>query len=207
MRLNLPDHDFAGYIFDLDGTLVDSMPLHYRAWDAAMREAGLVGALDEDLFYSLGGVPTRRVAELMADHYGLVIDPDAVMHRKEALFLELMAEAAVIEPVAAIARRAAARGKRVAIATGSAPDVALPVLEATGLRELFDVIVTPLDVAPGRGKPLPDMFLLAAEKIGVAPSDCVVFEDAEPGLVAARAAGMTVVRVSSRELDRPSTRT
>lgn len=207
MRLNLPDHDFAGYIFDLDGTLVDSMPLHYRAWDAAMREAGLVGALDEDLFYSLGGVPTRRVAELMADRYGLVIDPDAVMHRKEALFLEIMAEAAVIEPVAAIARRAAARGKRVAIATGSAPDVALPVLEATGLRELFDVIVTPLDVAPGRGKPLPDMFLLAAEKIGVAPSDCVVFEDAEPGLVAARAAGMTVVRVSSRELDRPSTRT
>jgi HAD superfamily hydrolase (TIGR01509 family) len=203
MHLDLPSRAFAAYIFDLDGTLIDSMPLHYRAWDAAMKEAGLVGTLDEDLFYSLGGIPTRRVAELTAEHYGLVIDPDAVMHRKELLYLEGLSEVTVIEAVAEIARAAAARGTPIAIATGGTPDVALPALTASGLRPLFDVVVTPLDVGPGRGKPAPDMFLLAAERLGVAPADCVVFEDAEPGMVAARAAGMAVVRVPSRERVRP----
>ena len=66
MKLEIPPGDFAGYIFDLDGTLVDTMPLHYRAWDAAMRKVGLNAPLDEELFYSLGGVPTKRVAELIA---------------------------------------------------------------------------------------------------------------------------------------------
>ena len=92
MKLEIPDGDFGGYIFDLDGTLVDTMPLHYRAWDEAMREVGLNAPLDEELFYSLGGVPTKRVAELIAAHYGLKIDPHAVFDRKEALFLELGAQ-------------------------------------------------------------------------------------------------------------------
>src|SRR6188508_130045 len=74
MKLDIPEGDFAGYIFDLDGTLIDTMPLHYRAWDAAMRSAGLQSTLDEDLFYSLGGVPTVRVAELIAQHYGMTVD-------------------------------------------------------------------------------------------------------------------------------------
>jgi HAD superfamily hydrolase (TIGR01509 family) len=200
MRLILPDRTFRGYIFDLDGTLIDSMPVHFRAWDLAMREAGLAETLDEELFYSLGGVPTRQVAELMARQYELTINVDAVMHRKEDLYLRLLDEVQVIEPVAAIARDAVARGLPVAIATGGTPDVALPGLDAAGLRALFPVVVTPLDVAPGRGKPAPDMFLLAAERIGVAPGDCVVFEDAEPGIKAAEAAGMTVVRVPSRAL-------
>ena len=203
MQLDIPNRDFAGYIFDLDGTLVDTMPLHYRAWDAAMREVGMTGVLDEELFYSLGGVPTRRVAQLLAEHYGLEIDADVVTHRKETLYLELLAEVRSIEPVAAIARAAVARGKPVAIATGGTPEVAYPSLDASGLRSLFSVVITPLDVAPGRGKPAPDMFLLAAERLGVRPQDCIVFEDAEPGMEAARAAGMTVVRVPSRELLQP----
>ncbi len=203
MQLDIPNRDFAGYIFDLDGTLVDTMPLHYRAWDAAMREVGMTGVLDEELFYSLGGVPTRRVAQLLAEHYALEIDADAVTHRKETLYLELVAEVRTIEPVAEIARAAVARGKPVAIATGGTPEVAYPSLDASGLRSLFSVVITPLDVAPGRGKPAPDMFLLAAERLGVRPQDCIVFEDAEPGMEAARAAGMTVVRVPSRELLQP----
>ena len=89
MKLDIPAGDFAGYIFDLDGTLVDTMPLHYRAWDAAMRHAGLKCPLDEELFYSLGGVPTKRVAELIAEHYGLTIDVHAVFDHKESLFGEL----------------------------------------------------------------------------------------------------------------------
>lgn len=197
MELDIPAGDFTGYIFDLDGTLIDTMPLHYKAWDAAMKKHGLKETLDEDLFYSLGGVPTVRVAELIAAHYGLVIDPLKVEHTKEELFLTMLEAVVHIEPVVAFARRVSATHP-VAIATGGMPEIAIPALKATGLDGLFKIVVTPRDVAPGRGKPEPDMFLLAAEKMGVPPAQCLVFEDAEPGIQAARAAGMKVVRVPSR---------
>lgn len=195
MKLNIPPGDFAGYIFDLDGTLVDTMPLHYRAWDAAMRHVGLKCKLDEELFYSLGGVPTRRVAQLIAEHYQLSIDPEAVFHHKESLFHELQADAKLIAPVADFARRAA-QTHPVAIASGGPRVIVNRSLELSGLRPLFKVVVTADDVV--HGKPSPDMFLLAAEKMRVAPEKCLVFEDAEPGMRAAEAAGMKWVRVPSR---------
>jgi len=197
MQLDIPPGDFAGYIFDLDGTLVDTMPLHYLAWDEAIRQVGLKEPLSEDLFYSLGGVPTLRVAELIGQHYGLTLDPEAVMHTKEQLYLRLVSQAKPIEPVVAFLRRVALTHP-CAIATGGTPDVALPALDAVGLKSFFKVIVTPCDVPPGRGKPAPDMFLLAAEKMGVPANRCLVFEDAEPGIRAALAAGMQVVHVPSR---------
>lgn len=195
MKLEIPAGEFAGYIFDLDGTLVDTMPLHYRAWDAAMRNAGLTCALDEDLFYSLGGVPTRRVAELIAEHYHLTIDPLAVFHHKESLFTELQADAKLIEPVAEFARRVA-RAHPVAIASGGPREVVRRSLELAGLASLFSAVVTADDVV--HGKPSPDTFLLAAKQMGVPPERCLVFEDAEPGMRAADAAGMQWVRVPSR---------
>ncbi len=195
MKLEIPAGEFAGYIFDLDGTLVDTMPLHYRAWDAAMRSAGLTCTLDEDLFYSLGGVPTRRVAELIAAHYGLAVDPHVVFHHKEALFGELQADAKIIEPVAAFARRVT-QTHPAAIASGGPREVVLRSLQLSGLAPLFKVVVTADDVV--NGKPSPDMFLLAAKLMQVPPERCLVFEDAEPGMRAADAAGMQWVRVPSR---------
>ena len=195
MQLDIPPGDFAGYIFDLDGTLIDTMPLHYRAWDAAMRQVGMRGTLDEDLFYSLGGVPTLRVAELLAQHYGLTIDPPAVFHDKEARFTALQAEAQLIEPVVAIARRVA-KTHPVAIASGGPRVVVRRSLELAGLTSLFKVVVSADDVV--HGKPAPDMFLLAAKQMGVPAAGCLVFEDAEPGMRAAEAAGMQWVRVASR---------
>lgn len=201
MKLEIPARDFGGYIFDLDGTLVDSMPLHYRAWDEAMQRAGLRQKLDEDLFYSLGGVPTRRVAELMGEHYGLRLDAEKVFHEKEALFLGLQAELKLIEPVVEFARRVA-QTHPVAVASGGPRDIVHETLGLTGLAPLFPVVVTPEDVV--FGKPAPDMFLLAAKKLGVPPADCLVFEDAEPGIAAAITAGMQWVRVPSRpQLARP----
>ncbi len=197
MQLDIPAGDFAGYIFDLDGTLVHTMPLHYFAWDAAMRHHGLQEALSEDLFYSLGGVPTVRVAELIGEHYGLTLNPEEVEVTKERLFLEKLEAVEHIAPVVAFARKMAATHP-IAIATGGMPQVAAAALRAAGLSELFPIVVTPKDVDPGRGKPAPDMFLLAAKKMGVAPETCLVFEDAEPGVQAALAAGMQVVRVPSR---------
>jgi beta-phosphoglucomutase family hydrolase len=199
MQLDIPAGDFAGYIFDLDGTLVDTMPLHYRAWNDAMQHAGLRTQLSEDLFYSLGGVPTRRVAELLAQHYGLTVDVEAVFHDKERRFMELQPSARLIEPVVAIARAQFGRVP-LAVASGGPRVIVRQVLDLMGLKPLFPVVVTPEDVA--HGKPAPDMFLLAASRMGVPPQSCLVFEDADPGIRAAEAAGMQWVVVPSRPVER-----
>jgi HAD superfamily hydrolase (TIGR01509 family) len=173
------------------------MPLHYRAWEAALRHHGMRGRLDVEFFYSLGGVPTEECVARFAEHCGLVLDAEEVTRHKEGLFLELLPGARRIAEVAGFAERVA-KTHPVAVATGGGREVALPALRATGLADLFKIVITPADVAPGRGKPAPDMFLLAAERMGVPPGDCLVFEDAGPGIQAAVAAGMRVVRVPSR---------
>ncbi len=199
MRLDIPEGPFAGYIFDCDGTLVDTMPLHYRAWNIAMQRSGLRGELDEDLFYSLGGVPTRRVAELLGAHYRLGLDPDRLFVEKEEIFLELQEELRVIPAVVEFAR-AVARRAPVSVASGGPKPIVRQTLERTGLADLFRIVVTPEDVT--HGKPAPDMFLLAAAQMGVEPKQCLVFEDADPGFRAAEAAGMQWVRVDSRGMAR-----
>lgn len=200
MKLDIPAGDFAGYIFDCDGTLVDTMPLHYRAWNIAMQRCGLKGDLSEEFFYSLGGVPTRRVAELMGQHYSLSLDPDRVFVEKEEIFMELQGDLRVIEPVVEFARNVARRAP-VSVASGGPKPIVRATLERTGLLDLFPVVVTPEDVT--QGKPAPDMFLLAAAKMSVPPERCLVFEDADPGVAAARAAGMQWVFVPSRTMARP----
>ena len=195
MKLHIPEGDFAGFIFDCDGTLVDTMPLHFRAWNQAMQEAGLKGELSEELFYSLGGMPTRRVAQVMATHYGLSIDVERVFLQKEKRFLEMQAEMRVIKPVVDFARRRHGHAP-MSVASGGPRDVVMKTLELMGIDALFPVVVTPEDVT--HGKPSPDMFLLAARLMGVPPERCLVFEDARPGFEAATAAGMKYVVVASR---------
>ena len=202
MKLDIPPGDFAGYLFDLDGTLVDTMPLHFVAWRHALWQCGLGRDLDEDFFYSLGGVPTLLVAQRIGEHYGVRLDAAQVELVKEKFYLEHLREAKLIRPVADFARRVA-RTHPVAIVTGGMPEVAQAALESSGLSPLFSIVVTPADVPAGHGKPAPDMFLLAARRMGVAPERCLVFEDAEPGVKGAQAAGMQVVRVRSRELNQP----
>lgn len=195
MQLQIPEGDYSGYIFDLDGTLVDTMPLHYTAWEAALRKAGLKGPLDKNRFYELGGVPSRRVAGLLGKHHGLALDPVAVYKDKEESFMGSLQKLALIAPVVEFARRVS-RDHPVAIASGGTRDVVTSTLEKTGLAPLFPIVVTADDVE--HGKPAPDMFLLAARRMGVAPGDCLVFEDGQPGIRAAEAAGMKWVFVSSR---------
>lgn len=195
MKLDIPPGDFAGYIFDCDGTLVDTMPLHYRAWDRAIQSAGLKETLSEELFYTLGGMPTKKVAAVFAKHYGLTIDVEWVFHHKEELFLEMQKEMKVIQPVVDFARKLHGR-RPMSVASGGPKPVVRKTLELMHLADLFPVVVTPEDVA--HGKPAPDMFLLAANQMGVPPERCLVFEDAEPGVQAAVAAGMPYVLVPSR---------
>jgi HAD superfamily hydrolase (TIGR01509 family) len=195
MQLKIPDGKFSGYIFDLDGTLVDTMPLHYSAWEAALRGAGLVGPLDRELFYELGGMPSRKVAVLLGARHGLTLDPEKVYLEKEALFKGSLQKLELVAPVIEFARRVA-RDHPVAVASGGTRDVVRSTLEKTGLAPLFPIVVTADDVL--HGKPAPDMFLMAARLMGVAPADCLVFEDGQPGIKAAEAAGMKWVFVPSR---------
>jgi len=193
MQLTIPEGDFAGYIFDLDGTLVDTMPLHYCAWRDTLHAFGLEAVLDEALFYAQGGSPTEKVAQTFNAHYGTDFDPIRVRDAKEQRFGELLPRAELVGPVVAFARARAAEGRPISVASGGLRHIVLDTLQAHGLAELFPVVVTVDDVA--HGKPAPDTFLLAAEKMGVSPTRCLVFEDAELGFRAAEAAGMRWVEV------------
>lgn len=189
-RVDLPEATFEGYIFDLDGTLVDSMPVHYHAWREALKRAGApYEAFLEDEFYSCGGKSAQDVVLFLNEKYGCSMEPTQVAHEKRAIYLDMLADqgAAPIQEVIDFISSLGAKPP-IAIATGSALPGALQTLEVAGLTGLFDIIITPDDVE--NGKPAPDMFLLAAEKIGADPNRCIVFEDAIPGIQAAERAGM-----------------
>jgi beta-phosphoglucomutase-like phosphatase (HAD superfamily) len=171
------------------------MPLHYLAWEAAIKNAGLQGRLDEDLFYKLGGMPSRKVAALLGERHGLKLDAEKVFLEKESLFKGSLQKLGLILPVIEFARRVSATHP-VSVASGGTRDVVHSTLEKTGLASLFPIVVTVDDVE--HGKPAPDMFLLAAKLMGVPPEKCLVFEDGEPGIRAAEAAGMKWVFVPSR---------
>ena len=135
------------------------------------------------------------MAQLLLAHFQLAADPLVLFHLKEELFVSMLNDVPLLEPVVAFARSVAPH-RPVSVASGGPRDVVHRSLERAGLRALFPVIITADDVV--HGKPAPDMFLLAAERMGVQPARCLVFEDAAPGIEAAHAAGMQVVHVDSR---------
>lgn len=181
---------FRGLIFDCDGTVVDTMPVHYAAWCRALSEVGI--RFPEDRFYSFAGAPTVTIIQTLAREQGVTCDAEAVAHEKERIYVASMGELEPIHSVVAIARRE--KGKRkMAIASGGWKRVVKESLAVIGVEDLFDAIVGADDVV--HGKPSPDVFLRAAELIGVAPAACVVYEDGELGFEAARRAGMEVIDV------------
>lgn len=196
MILELPDRDFGGYIFDCDGTLVDSMPLHFRAWMASFVHHEAPWHWTEDEFYANAGVPDRVTVMELNARYGVSLDPDSIHEIKAEWYSRHLSDLAPVPAVAALAKRYHEEGRKISVASGSDLSLVAPSLEVTGLAPLFDIVITPADVT--RGKPSPDMFLLAAERMGVDPADCLVFEDGKPGIEAAEAAGMKWVFVPSR---------
>jgi len=196
MILELPARDFDGYIFDCDGTLVDSMPLHFRAWSASFVHHGAPWEWTEDEFYANAGVPDRITVMELNQRFGADLCPDSIHEYKAEWYARHLHEIEAVAAVADLARRYHAEGRKISVASGSDISLVAPSLERAGLLELFDIIITPADVE--RGKPAPDMFLLAAERMGVAPRECLVFEDGQAGIDAANAAGMVSVFVPSR---------
>jgi len=182
-----------GLIFDCDGTLADSMPLHWHAWRMVTQRYGL--HFPEDRFYAFGGVPARDILKLLAEEQGRSLDHIAIAHEKEEAYLESLAQ---IEPIHAVVEIARSHHGKIpmAIASGGTQKIIGMVLDHLKIRRLFDAVVTSEMVE--NQKPAPDIFLEAARRIGVEARFCRAYEDTDLGLQAIRAAGMEAVDV--REL-------
>lgn len=184
------NHLPKGIIFDCDGTLADTMPLHWRAWQVIAARHRL--HLPEDRFYALGGVPSRDILKMLSQEQGVAIDHLAVAREKEAEYLPLIAQVEPINTVVGVAR--ANYGKvPLAVASGGTKKIIEQVLEHLGIRNLFKAIVTSEDVV--NQKPAPDIFLEAARRISIPPNRCRAYEDTDLGMQAIRAAGMEAVDV------------
>ena len=183
---------FDAFIFDCDGTLADTMPLHHRAWLAALGAANAGFDFGWELFVSRAGMSLERTVLELNQQFETHLDPMTVANAQRAHFERGLAGVTPIQAVLDFARQAAL-SHPVSVASGSQRRHVLETLELIGARELFDTVITPADVA--HGKPAPDMFLLAAERMGVAPERCLVLEDSALGVVAAANASMHVVLV------------
>ena len=179
-----------GLIFDCDGTIVDTMPIHYAAWCSTTAEHGL--EFSEERFYALGGVSPFEVLRKLSEEQGVNIDSDAVTFQKEAKYMELIGDAAEIPEVMQIVRENHGNIP-MAIASGGTHETVEGILQHCGIRHYFDAIVTSQDVE--NPKPAPDTFLEAARRINVAPEKCRAYKDADMGIKAIVAAGMEPVDV------------
>jgi beta-phosphoglucomutase family hydrolase len=188
--------EIKGIVFDCDGTLADTMPLHWKAWQSVTARHSL--HFPEERFYALGGVPSRDILKMLCEEQGRDLDCLALSHEKESAYLPFLPEVKAIEVVVAVAE--ANHGKLpMAVASGGMKHIIEQVLEHLKIRHYFDAIVTSEDVK--KQKPAPDIFLEAARRIGVDPKHCRAYEDTDLGLQAIRSAGMEPVDV--RELLAP----
>ena len=184
-------------IFDCDGTLADTMPLHWRAWQAIAARHRIHFPIDR--FYSMGGVPSRDILKMLSAEQGLGLDHLAVAKEKEAEYLPLIAQVEPINAVVGIARENFGKIP-MAVASGGTSHGIEQVLAHLGIRSLFQAVVTSEMVK--HQKPAPDIFLEAARRLGVPPNQCRAYEDTELGMQAIRAAGMEAVDVRELRLDK-----
>ncbi|MFT5836632.1 MAG: HAD superfamily hydrolase (TIGR01509 family) [Candidatus Azotimanducaceae bacterium] len=185
-------HNYDGLIFDMDGTLADTMPTHFVAWSRSMAEHGI--EFGEERFYALGGVPAHVIIDMLAEEQGKSVDSHVIAKKKEALFLELLGDVQPIIPVKAIAEFHREHIP-MAVATGSPRWCAEKILKALEIRDWFGAVVGADDVA--NPKPAPETYLRAAGLIGVDPKRCHAFEDTELGMQSARNAGMVVININT----------
>jgi HAD superfamily hydrolase (TIGR01509 family) len=190
MKLTLPTTAFQAYLFDCDGTIADSMPLHYRSWTQALSEWNC--EFPEPQFYAWGGMPTLGIIAALNEQHGLHMPAEEVARRKEVLYLESLSQLRAVPEV--VEHIELSHGKiPFAVVSGDTREVVTAALQILKLLDRFDTLVCAGDYQ--RGKPDPEPFLIAAARLGVAPGDCLVFEDTEMGIRAATAAGMAWVKV------------
>lgn len=186
----MSDRVIKGIVFDCDGTLADTMPLHWIAWNAIATKHRL--HFPEERFYALGGVPSRDILKMLAEEQGVTIDHIAVSLEKEDAYLPLLPQVQPIHEVVQVARENFGKIP-MAVASGGVKPIIEQVLVHLGIKHFFQAIVTSEDVT--RQKPAPDIFVEAARRIGVEPQFCRAYEDTDLGMQAIRAAGMDAVDV------------
>jgi HAD superfamily hydrolase (TIGR01509 family) len=188
--LPLPPGQFQAYLFDCDGTIADSMPLHYIAWKQALDEWSC--DFPEDLFYAWGGRPVADIIATLNERQGLAMPIAAVAQRRESLYRQLLPKLTAVPEVLQHIDNVHQR-LPFGVVSGSTRESVTASLETLGLLEKFDVMVCAGDYT--KAKPDPEAFLLAAQLLNVPPESCLVFEDTDMGIQAATAAGMASVRV------------
>jgi HAD superfamily hydrolase (TIGR01509 family) len=190
MKLKIPTGAFHAYLFDCDGTIADSMPLHYIAWRSALAEWNCV--FPEDLFYGWGGFPVAEIISRLNERQGLQMPVQEVARRKEELYFDALPH---LKAIPEVLEHIDAQHGRIpfAVVSGSTRDSVTASLRRLQLLEKFEILVCAGDYK--RGKPDPEAFLIAAARLGVKPESCLVFEDTDMGIEAATTAGMASVRV------------
>ncbi len=190
MRLELPAGPFSAYLFDCDGTIADSMPLHFIAWQQALSEWNC--DFDENLFYAWGGMPIAEIISALNERHGLSMPVEEVCHNKEIAYFDLLPQLKAVPEVLEHIR--AQHGSiPFAVVSGSTRESVTASLAALKLLDKFDTMVCAGDYS--KGKPDPEAYLLAAARLGVAPGGCLVFEDTDMGIQAATAAEMASVKI------------
>lgn len=190
--MNFDPTSYDGYVFDCDGTLADSMPLHHKAWVKAFEKHAAPFEFTYEFMCSWGGKGLdQTVIDLNALH-GTDLCPNTVISDQANFLDEILHTVQPIKNVCELAKKVA-HFRPIAVASGGHKPHVLTTLNAVGLAGIFNAIVTHEDVA--NGKPAPDIYLLAAEKLGVDPTRCLAFEDSPTGIESAKAAGMTVIDV------------
>ena len=192
MKLPIPAGDFRAYLFDCDGTIADSMPLHYIAWTKALAEWNC--PFDETLFYAWGGKPPVEIVSTLNQMHGLNMPVATVAEHKENYYFSLLP---TLKPVPEVLEHVNAMYGRLpfAVVSGSTRESIIKTLTAVHLLDRFPILIGSEDYS--RSKPAPEAFLVGASRVGVAPENCLVFEDTDLGIQAATAAGMASVRVPS----------
>ena len=189
---SLPLHRFDALLFDLDGTLANSMEIHNQAWIATLQELGC--PITHAILQEYAGIPNQRTTELFNDRFGWSLDPISVAIEKESRFLQNVERVRPIHEVLEIARKHHLT-KAMAIVSGGSKDLVRRILTTLQIEELFPVHICAEDTP--RGKPHPDPFLFAAHLLKISPEKCLVFEDGEAGIQGAKEAGMSVVKVET----------
>ena len=194
MKLDIPDGPFEAYIFDCDGTLADSMPVHYAAFLKTFDHLGIDVPLTEEIYYSLAGVPIHEFVDQLNTQFNQQIDSIAVDEWKNKFYRESLDKIKPVQAVVDLLKYSVGKFS-IAVASGGTRHCVNRTLNVIQVADLVDAVVTAEDVQ--RGKPAPDIFLKAAELLQVDPGKCLVFEDAALGIQAAYTAGMQAVHVET----------